>query len=74
MKQETKKIDFNELKEQLIQFYEVDTDNCNMTNIDWITEIAKLMTNHEHKLLISDVERLRKLIDSVLDREDYDDF
>ena len=52
MKQENKKIDFYDLKEQLIQFYEIDIDNCNMTNIDWVTLITELMITNDYKYTI----------------------
>ncbi len=52
MKAENKKIDFYDLKEQLIQFYEIDIDNCNMTNIDWVTLITKLMITNDYKYTI----------------------
>ena len=52
MKQENKKIDFYDLKEQLIQFYEIDIDNCNMTNIDWVTLITKLMITNDYKYTV----------------------
>ena len=52
MKAENKKINFADLKEQLIQFYEIDIDNCNMTNIDWVTLITKLMITNDYKYTI----------------------
>ncbi len=52
MKAENKKINFADLKEQLIQFYEIDIDNCNMTNIDWVTEIAKLISTNDYKYTV----------------------
>ena len=35
----------NQLIEQLKYYYEIDLDNCNMTNQDWIKELAKCMAN-----------------------------
>ena len=34
-----------ELKEKLIHYYEIDLDNCNMSQMDWIDELAKAMTD-----------------------------
>ncbi len=37
-----------ELKENLEYYYEIDLDNCLMTNIDWIEQIALLMTKKDY--------------------------
>ena len=34
-----------ELIEKLKRYYEIDRNNCNMTNEDWIEELAKSMAN-----------------------------
>ena len=34
-----------ELLEELKRYYEIDRNNCNMTNEDWIQELAKCMAN-----------------------------
>ena len=33
-----------ELIEKLKRYYEIDRNNCNMTNEDWIEELAKCMS------------------------------
>lgn len=38
-----------ELKQKLQHYYEIDLDNCAMTNKDWINELALLMTNPSYK-------------------------
>jgi len=43
-----KKRDYLELKEDLEYYYEIDLDNCLMTNIDWIEQIALLMTKKDY--------------------------
>ncbi len=37
-----------EIKEALIFYYEVDLDNCLMTNIDWIEELSKALTDKDY--------------------------
>ena len=39
----------SDLEERLIHMYEVDIDNCLMTNKDWIKELALAMTDPEYK-------------------------
>ncbi len=34
-----------ELKEKLTRYYEVDLDNCNMTNEMWIEQLAECMVD-----------------------------
>ena len=48
-----------DLREDLISFYGIDNDNCRMTNIDWVTEIALLMSNHKHQLQVSDIAKYK---------------
>jgi len=38
-----------ELKDDLEYYYELDLNNCQMTNKSWINEIALLMTNKDYK-------------------------
>ena len=35
----------NQLIEQLKYYYEIDLNNCNMTNQEWIKELAKCMAD-----------------------------
>ncbi len=37
-----------EIKEALTFYYEVDLDNCLMTNIDWIEELSKALTDKDY--------------------------
>ena len=37
-----------ELKEKLMYYYEIDLENCKMTNIDWIEEIVKCLTDENY--------------------------
>ena len=37
------------LREELEQYFEVDIDNCEMTNKSWINEIVLLMTTKDYK-------------------------
>jgi|DEB0MinimDraft_6_1074348.scaffolds.fasta_scaffold15109_4 uncharacterized protein YsxB (DUF464 family) len=37
-----------ELIETLTHFYEVDIDNCKMTNETWIEQLAEALTNPEY--------------------------
>ncbi len=41
--------EYKNLLEDLHYYYEIDLDNCNMTNKDWINELTLLMTNPEYK-------------------------
>jgi hypothetical protein len=41
--------EYKNLLEDLLYYYEIDLDNCNMTNKDWINELTLLMTNPEYK-------------------------
>ena len=47
-KLENQQRDYLQLKEDLEYYYEIDLDNCNMKNIDWIKEIALLMTKKDY--------------------------
>ena len=47
------------LREDLIRLYEIDSDNCVMTDIDWVTEIALLMTDDSQKdYILTDINKL----------------
>ena len=37
-----------EIKEALILYYEIDSGNCLMTNIDWIEELSKALTDKDY--------------------------
>lgn len=41
--------EYKNLLEDLHYYYEIDLDNCAMTNKDWINELALLMTNPSYK-------------------------
>ena len=56
MKKENNNIEYSALREDLISFYEIDIDNCKMTNIDWVTEMALLMsTDHYKHQILSEI-------------------
>lgn len=57
-KDSTKYLD---LRRDLISFYEIDIDNCKMTNIDWVTEIALLMSDHKYQLQLSDITKYKNV-------------
>ena len=44
-----KNIKLEELIERLRHFYEIDLDNCNMTNELWIEELAQAMHDKNYK-------------------------
>ena len=60
MKREENSTKYLELQRDLISFYEIDIDNCKMTDIDWVSEIAKLMSDHKYQLQISDIITYKK--------------
>lgn len=39
----------DKLKHMLIHYYEVDLNNCTMTQEDWIEELAKAMTDSNYR-------------------------
>jgi len=41
--------EYKNLLEDLHYYYEIDLDNCAMTNKDWINELVLLMTNPSYK-------------------------
>ena len=59
---DTINIEYADIKEDLIQFYELDVDNCRMNNLDWIREIALLIcTNHYKYQVLSEVEQYKAI-------------
>ena len=62
MKKENNNIEYSALREDLISFYEIDIDNCKMTNIDWVTEMALLMsTDHYKHQILSEIKEYKKI-------------
>ena len=57
--------EYKKILEDLLYYYEIDLDNCAMTNKDWINEIALLMTNSEYKN-----EILKEIEEYKQDREE----
>ncbi len=52
---------FLQVKEDLENYYEIDLDNCLMNNIDWIEQIALLMTNKDYdKEILSEINLYKK--------------
>ena len=50
-----------QVKEDLENYYEIDLDNCLMNNIDWIEQIALLMTNKDYdKEILSEINLYKK--------------
>ena len=59
---DTINIEYADIREDLIQFYELDVDNCRMSNLDWIREIALLIcTNHYKYQVLSEVEQYKAI-------------
>ena len=56
--------EYKNLVDDLQYYYELDLDNCLMTNKDWIKTIALLMTNKDYKTKI-----LKEIADYKLIRE-----
>ena len=38
-----------EIRQALLAYYEIDIDNCNMRQIDWIEELSNCMLDREYK-------------------------
>ena len=38
-----------EIRQALLAYYEVDIDNCNMRQIDWIEQLSNCMLDTEYK-------------------------
>ena len=61
-KDETSEIEYDDIHEDLIQLYEVDLDNCRMSNKDWISEIALLIcTSHYKYQILSEIEQYKSI-------------
>jgi hypothetical protein len=59
---ETINIEYADIQEDLIQFYEIDIDNCRMSNLDWIREMALLIcTNHYKYQVLSEIEQYKTI-------------
>ena len=59
---DTINIEYFDIREDLIQFYELDVDNCRMSNLDWIREMALLIcTNHYKYQILSEVEQYKAI-------------
>jgi len=57
-----KRIIMEELIERLRHYYEIDLDNCEMTQEDWITELAKAMYyDHYKEKFIEQHEEYKKI-------------
>lgn len=41
--------EYKSILQDLQQYYEIDLDNCLMTNKDWINELTLLITNPSYK-------------------------
>ena len=53
--------DFTQVRDDLQYFYEIDLDNCKMTNVDWIREIALLIVTQNYKVeILQEVEDYKK--------------
>ena len=53
--------DFTQVRDDLQYFYEIDLDNCKMTNVDWIREIALLIVTQNYKAeILQEVEDYKK--------------
>ena len=53
--------DFTQVRDGLQYFYQVDLDNCKMTNVDWIREIALLIVTQNYKAeILQEVEDYKK--------------
>jgi hypothetical protein len=52
---------FTQVRDDLQYFYEIDLDNCKMTNVDWIREIALLIVTQNYKAeILQEVEDYKK--------------
>ena len=53
--------DFTQVRDDLQYFYEIDLDNCKMSNVDWIREIALLIVTQNYKAeILQEVEDYKK--------------
>jgi len=52
---------FLQVQEDLENYYEIDLDNCHMTNIDWIREITLLIVTKDYdKEILSEINLYKK--------------
>lgn len=58
--------EYKNILQDLNYYYEIDLDNCLMTNKDWINELTLLITNQSYKYEIlkeiKEYKRIRKEI------------
>jgi hypothetical protein len=53
--------DFTQVRDDLQYYYEIDLDNCKMTNVDWIREIALLIVTQNYKAeILQEIEDYKK--------------
>lgn len=53
---------FLQVQEDLENYYEIDVDNCLMTNIDWIREITLLIVTKDYdKEILSEINLYKKM-------------
>ena len=53
--------DFTQVRDDLQYYYEIDLDNCKMTNVDWIREIALLIVTQNYKVeILQEIEDYKK--------------
>ena len=54
--------EYKNILEDLHYYYEIDLDNCAMTNKDWINKVALLMTNPEYKNeILKEIEEYKQV-------------
>jgi hypothetical protein len=41
-------MEYTDIREKLIHYYELDLGNCHMSNEQWIEELAECMTNKDY--------------------------
>jgi len=54
--------EYKNILEDLHYYYEIDLDNCAMTNKDWINELTLLITNPEYKNeILKEIEEYKQV-------------
>jgi hypothetical protein len=54
--------EYKKILEDLLYYYEIDLDNCAMTNKDWINELTLLITNPEYKNeILKEIEEYKQV-------------
>lgn len=54
------------IMEDLVQFYEVDIDNCKMSKLDFIKEMSLLICTNNHKYkLLSEIEKYKEIRENL---------